>query len=206
MAGPDHIPFVDTSVAVARLRSGQARVRQDWHLSAIQRRELSDKLLPHDITPDFSKAIEWAIVDYRKQGLIKRVCDQYRVLKRPMFVARIEAAKALEQLLDPMIDRDLVTVLRKAIGDWLPLADLIPGNPRHRPSDAAMTRLGVAVADALDREGIPLETNGRSRTVLMEVLDFARAYAEPHSKALGIQGSAKFAEKVLKAYDRRLQK
>jgi hypothetical protein len=204
MAGPDHVPFVDTSVAVSRLLNGKARVRRaEWRLSPSQRRQLAD-LVPDDLSPDLIQAVEWAIDSYRSRGMGERVSKSYRKLKRPMFVARLKRARALERLLDPVIDRALLVVLRKAMRDWDQLAELVPGNPPHRPTDAAMTKLGVAVVDALERDGIPLKTHSRALTALMEILDFVRACAEPHVKPLTVQGSCKFAKRSIAAWERRV--
>ena len=74
MAGPDHVPFDDTSVAVSRLLSGRSRINSDdWHLNKVQLSKLDKVLSPHDLDrsgcgccgrdhSEMVRAIEWAIV------------------------------------------------------------------------------------------------------------------------------------------------
>ena len=100
MAGPDHIPFVDTSVAMSQLLNGQARVRPGPRLSESEQVVLSDSLSPHELTPDLLRAIELELDAYRKHRLIQQLSSAYRGLKRPHFVKRIAMARALRELAD----------------------------------------------------------------------------------------------------------
>ena len=198
-------------VSVMRKVHDGERTRESpgWHLGQSQLGKLGEALSPHELTPGLVREIECAIVAFRKNGLVKQMQSYINEHARPQHLARLKAARALLELLDPTPpgDDDLVCALRWSIFAWqAAVNDLMPRNPRNRPVDDRMILLGVAVVEALDRVAIPLEARRVESTPLMDALHFVRGCAEPSLPDLTTAGTYALTQKVLKSYYNRSQK
>lgn len=175
--------YTDTYEAVSRLLRRQATVRPNRvPLTPNQRERLAEALdisSARRLNAQLVETIEYAIGAYRWKFAEDRIYANFKAKQAPVYIARIDAARALWTLLG-FNDRELARMLEQSIASWQRMADLVGPNAPHRPGiESHVLDLCLAVAGALDRVGIPLEAaRGGSNTRLMEALQVVRQWAD----------------------------